>query len=73
MDAALKVMYTLRETRDLRLATLKDSGPGHRDVREPALTFVNRVLPVIEWRNEAATELRNLGEGVRFAALVDDN
>jgi len=49
MDAALKKMFTFRQTRDLALAALKDSGLGHRDVRKAAGTFGNRVLT---WRIE---------------------
>ena len=44
MDAALKKMFTFRQTRDLALATLKDSGFGHREVRKAAATFGNRVF-----------------------------
>src|SRR5947208_13713368 len=44
MDAALKKMVTFRQTRDLALAALKNSGLGHRDVRKAAGTFGNRVL-----------------------------
>src|ERR1700682_6724268 len=44
MDAALKKMFTFRETRDLDTAALKDSGLGHRDVRKAATTFGNRVF-----------------------------
>src|SRR6267378_3183151 len=41
MDAALKKMFTLRQTGDLGVAALKDSGPGHRDVRKATGTFGN--------------------------------
>ena len=44
MDAALKKMFTFRQTRDLALAALKDSGFGHREVRKAAGTFGNRVF-----------------------------
>ena len=44
MDAALKKMFTFRQTRDLALAALKDSGFGHREVRKAASTFGNRVF-----------------------------
>jgi len=71
MDAALKKMFTLRQIRDLGLAALKHSSFGDRDVPKTAGTFRNRSLSVIEIRDEAATELRHLGEGVRLAALVD--
>src|ERR1700676_1994514 len=71
MDAALKKMFTFRETRDLALAALKDSGLGHGDIRKAAGTFGNRGLSSIKVVYEAATELRHLGEGVRLAALVE--
>jgi hypothetical protein len=32
MDAALEEMLALRKTRDIEVATLKDSRPRHRDV-----------------------------------------
>src|SRR5947209_233272 len=71
MDAALKKVFTLLQTRNLDSAGLKDSSLGHRDVGKAAGTFGNRGLSVIERPYEAATELRHLGEGVRLAALVD--
>jgi hypothetical protein len=71
MDAALKTMFALRQTRDLDMAALKDSSLGHREVRKAAGTFGNRGLSVIESVYKAATELRHFGEGVGFAALVD--
>src|SRR5882762_544315 len=49
VDAALKKMFTFRQTRDLALAALKDSGFGHREVRKAAGTFGNRLL---SWRIE---------------------
>jgi len=73
MDAALKTMFTFRQTRDLDMAALQDSSPSHRDLPKAAVTFGNRGLSrPIEARYEAATELRDLGEGVGLAALVDD-
>src|SRR5580700_9018028 len=72
MDAALKKMFPRRQTCDLELAALEKSGPGDGDLAKAADTFGNRVLAwPIELRNEAATELCYLGEGVRLAALVD--
>src|SRR6267378_8398177 len=71
MDAALKKMFTPRQTSDVEMAALQDSSLGHRDVRKAAGTFGNRLLAWrIEPRYEPATELRYLGEGVRLAALV---
>jgi hypothetical protein len=49
MDAALKTMFTFRQTRNLDSAGLKDSSPGHCDLRKAASTFGNRVL---SWRIE---------------------
>jgi len=72
MDAALKTMFPRRETCDLELATLKHSSPGYCDLAKAAGTFGNGVLSgPIELRNEATTEVFDLGEGVRLAALVD--
>src|ERR1700730_3383014 len=71
MDAALKTMFTFRQTRDLDMAALKDSSLGHREVRKAAVTFGNRGLSVIEPVYITATELCHLGEGVRLAALAD--
>jgi hypothetical protein len=47
MNAALKTMFTFRQIRDLDMAAWKDSSLGHRDLREAAGTFGNRVL---SWR-----------------------
>jgi hypothetical protein len=72
MDAALKTMFPFRQIRDLDIAALKDSSPGHRDLPKAALTFGNGVLAgPIELRYESATEVLHLGEGVRLAALID--
>jgi len=72
MDAALKTMFPRRETCDLELAALKHSSPGHGDLAKSAGTFGNRSLPwPIQLRYEAATEVLDLGKGMRFAALVD--
>src|SRR6266576_3100692 len=62
MDAALKKMFTFRQTRDLALAALKDSGLGHRNVREAAGTFRNRLL---SWRIEHRSEERRVGKECR--------
>ena len=72
MDATLKKMFTFRQTRDLELAGLKDSGFGHRDFREAADALGNYLLSWgIEPRYKAPTELCNFREGVRLTALVD--
>ena len=71
MDTALKKMLTFRQTRDLGMAALKDSGPGHCEVRKAVGSFVNRFLSPIKRWYKAATEVHHLGEGVRLAALVD--
>ena len=72
MDAALKKMFTRRETGDLELAALQDSSPGYRDLAKAAHTFGDRVLSgPIELRNETAPKVLHLGEGVRLAARVD--
>src|SRR3979490_2696515 len=70
MNTALKKMFALRQTRDLQLAALKDTSPGHRDVLKAAGAFRNRRLSCIERRYETATEFRHLGEGVRLTTLV---
>jgi hypothetical protein len=70
MDATLKKMFTLRETRDVDLAALKDPGPRHRDVQEAAGTLGNRDLSRrIKARYKAAAKARHLRKGVRLAAL----
>jgi len=72
MDAALKTMFTRRETCDLELAALEHSSPSYRDLAKAAGTFGNGMLSwPIELGNEASTEVFDLGKGVRFAALVD--
>src|ERR1700730_12039907 len=77
MNIALKKMFALRQIRDLQLAALKDTSPGHRDVLKPAGTFENRRLSSIEATYsigatyETAPEFRHLGEGVRLTTLVD--
>src|SRR6266480_5629428 len=70
MNAALKVMLSLRQTRNLELAALQDPGLGHIEIAEAAGTFGNRFLSSIEIVNEAATELLHLGEGVRLTTLI---
>src|SRR5882762_1739539 len=70
MNTALKTMFARRQTRDLQLAALKDTSPGHRDVLKAAGTFGNRRLFSIERRYETAPEFRHLGEGVRLTTLV---
>ena len=54
MDAALKKMFTFRQARDLALAALKDSGPGHREVRKATGTFGNRGLSCVKIPYKAA-------------------
>jgi hypothetical protein len=71
MNTALKEMFALRQTRDLQLAALKDTSPGHRDDLKPARTFGNHRLSSIEVGYETAPEFFHLGEGVRFTTLVD--
>jgi hypothetical protein len=71
MDAALKTMFAFLQTRGIDSTGLKDASPGHRNVRKAAGTFGDRGLSVIQRPDEAATELRHLGEGMRLAALVD--
>ena len=72
MNAALKKMFTLRQTCDLDMAALKDSRFRHRDLGKATGTFGNRALPWrIKPRYKTATEPGHLGKGVRLAALVD--
>ena len=57
MDTTLKVMFPLRQTRDLELASLKDARSGHRDFRKAASALGNYFLAwPIQARYEAATE-----------------
>ena len=71
MNTALEKMLALRQTRDLQVAALKDTSPGHRDDLKTARTFGNRLLSMIEGGYETAPEFRHLGEGVRLTTLVD--
>src|SRR5579859_6840150 len=72
MDAALKVVFAFRQTRELDSAALKKSSPGYLDLRKAAGAFGDGGFCVgIKLRDEAAAELRHLGKGVRLAALVD--
>ena len=72
MDAALKEMFTFRQVRDLNLAALKDSGPGHGEVCKAAGALGNHFLAgCIESRYKSTTETRHLSEGVRLTALID--
>ena len=72
VNAALKIMFAFRQARDLELAALKDARSCHRDFRKAASALLN-YFPAwpVQRRYEATAELRNLGEGMRFAALVD--
>ena len=73
MDTAFKKVFAGRQACDLELAALKHSSPGYRDLAKAAGTFGNGMLSwAIELRYEAATEVLHLGEGVRFAALIDN-
>ena len=72
MNAALKMMYAFRQTDDLKLAALKDSGPGHCNACKAAGAFGNHGFArCIKRRYKAATELRDFGKRVRFAALIE--
>jgi hypothetical protein len=71
VDAALKKMLALRQARELAMAALQDSGSGHREIRKASRAFGNRWLASVEVGYEAAAKMRNLGEGVRLAALVN--
>src|SRR6266404_3897785 len=72
MNAALKMMYAFRQTDDLKLAALKDSGPGHCNVCKAAGAFGNHGFArCIKRRYKAAAELRDFGKRVRFAALIE--
>jgi hypothetical protein len=63
MDAALKKMFTFRQTRELELAALKDSGFGHRDSREAAGALGNYFFSWgIEPGYKAATEPCSLAQ-----------
>src|SRR5579864_7350276 len=72
MDTAFEMVCAFRQTRDLDCAALEEPRPGHRDPRKAAGTFGNRFLAIVELRNETTAEVRDFGERVRLAALVDD-
>ena len=63
-------MFALRQAGYVDIAALQDSCPGHRYVRKSAVTFWNRVLSRIEARDEAASKVVHLGEGMRLATFV---
>jgi len=71
MNAALKVVVAFCEAGDLELAALQDARAGHRNVLKTAGTFGNGCFARIEFGNKAATEVFDLGEGVKFATLID--
>ena len=71
MDAALKKMFTFRQTRYLQLAALQDSRFGDGEIFKSTGTFWCHGLSSIEVFYKTAAKLRNLGEGVRLAALID--
>jgi len=71
MNTALKKMFALRQTRDLQVAALKDTSPGHRDVLKASSTFGNHRLASIEGHYETAPEFRHLGKGMGLTTLVD--
>ena len=72
MDAALKKMFTWRQTCDLELATLQDPSPGYGNLAKAAGTFEYCVLSwSIQLRYETAPEVLHLGERMRLATLVD--
>jgi hypothetical protein len=60
MDAALKKMFTFRQTRDLGMAALKDARPGHPEVRKAAGTF-GAALKVAGSHSSKATTCATLG------------
>src|SRR4029077_15233910 len=70
VNAALKKVFPFGKTGDLRRAALEDTGSCYSDVREPAGTLRNHVLSSVKRADEAASEFRHFGEGVRLAALV---
>ena len=71
MDAALEMMFSLGEARDLELASLEDSGFGYGNILKSSGTLGNGGFSGIQRFDESATELLDLGEGVRFTTLID--
>src|SRR5262252_4400914 len=72
MDAALEEMPAPRQPGDVEAAPLEDPRPRDRDVREAAVALRRRGLAVVQGRDESAAVLRDLGERVGLAALIDD-
>ncbi|MBV8134350.1 MAG: hypothetical protein JO121_01745 [Deltaproteobacteria bacterium] len=74
MDAALEQMLPLGQTGDIEMAALNDSRPGDRDVLEGALALWDHAGrgARIERRQESVAERFHLGEGMRFAALINN-
>src|SRR5258708_44784 len=72
MDAALKAMLPFGQIGEVNRAALKNASLRHSHSRKAANTFGSSVLSrSVESGYEAATELCDLGESVRLAALVD--
>ena len=70
VNAALKEVFPFGKTNDLRRAALEDTCSRHSDVRETAVTFRNYVFSSVKPVDEAASEFRYFGEGVRLTALI---
>ena len=71
VDAALIKMFTLRKTRDIDMASLKDSSSRHLEIRKAIGALRDCGFSPVEWRDKTATEFLHLGERVGLAALVD--
>jgi hypothetical protein len=73
VDATLKMMLALSQTRDPQLAALQDSSACDRDAAKAGRALGHCCLSSIEASYETTSKIRHRGEGVRLAALVDDN
>ena len=73
VDATLKMMLALGQTRDPQLAALQDSSTCNRDAAKAGRALGHCCLTSIEASYETTSEIRHRGEGVRLATLVDDD
>ena len=71
MYAALKQVFAFVQVLQRELATLENASSGHFYARKAARTFRDCCLSAVQPWDESAAKLRYLGEGMRFAALVN--
>src|SRR5215469_14132052 len=70
MNAALKLMFALRQPRDVDAAALQNSRLGHGHSPEATGTFRNGCFSSVQAIDEASAEVGNFCERVGLSALV---